>query len=395
MTGYTGLSRAAGVRFAAPPVYHGETYYDLPPIKHSHYKWRTAVAFFCNGLAGGAQIIATQADLFGRGQGSRIVRSGRYLALAGGATSTVALISSLHTRQRWHNMLRIFKRTSPMSIGIWAITPFTLLSGLTATGQFLADTGFERSGRWIGRSFGLPAAALGTLVMTYMGTELEETNIPLWASAHPAMAPLYAAGGMANAAAALLLWAAPNGDSDAMRRGLKKLAFVSASAEMILGTLLDAGWRREPEAQAFFESSYSAWFRMIESGWAGSLALRVLDGVDQGRRPRAALLSSLVKLAGGLLAQLVMVYAGRESGRQARDYFEYTRAADTGEGMRRPNQPESKKTSVIPMSRSTHSETSRTSRRRSSLDVAVGLGILALGTAMLVPTIGKRREVSS
>lgn len=393
--GYTKPSRAAGVRFASLPAYHGETYYGRPPIKHSHYKWRTAVAFFCNGLAGGAQIIATQADLFGGGQTSPVIRTGRYLALAGGAMSTVTLISSLHTRRRWYNMLRIFKRTSPMSIGIWAITPFTLLSGLTATGQLLADAGLHRSGRWMARGFGLPAAALGALVMTYMGTELEETNTPLWASAHPAMAPLYAAGGMSNASAALLLGTGPSGTPDAVERGLKRLALVSAAAEMTLGTFLNVGWSCRPETQGFFKSSYGAWFRVMESGWMASLVLRLLDGADRSRRPHTAVVSSLVKLADGLLAQLVMIYAGRESGRHARDYFEYTRTPDTGDGLRRTVLPEADVASAIPMVRATSADAVRPTRRRVDLSTVVALGIFALGTAMLLPSIKKSRKGSS
>lgn len=394
--GYTRLPPApSGVRFTAPAAYHGETYYDVPAIKHSHYKWRTAVAFFCNGLAGGAQLIATNADLFGGGQGRGIVRAGRWLAFAGGSVSAITLISSLHTRQRWYNMLRIFKPTSPMSIGIWTITPFTLLSGFAAAGQMIADAGFGRAGRWMGRGFGLPAAALGALVMSYMGTELEETNMPVWASAHPAMAPLYAAAGMANASAALLLMTGPDKASDTPQRGLKKLAFVSAAAETTLGTFLDAGWRRKPENRAFFTSAYGTWFRIVESGWVGSLALRLLDGVDQDRRPAAGTLSSLLKLAGGLLAQVVMVYAGRESGRQAIDYFEYTRAADPGNGMQRPQLPKAEKAALIRMARATSADTGPTPRRRSSsLDVAMGLGILALGAAVFIPPINKRREAS-
>ncbi|RJQ82140.1 MAG: hypothetical protein C4519_08205 [Desulfobacteraceae bacterium] len=79
------------------------------------------------------------------------------------------------------------------------------LSTLAALGQAAEDPGYPRAGRAAGRVFGLPAGVLGTVVMTYMGTEQEETNVPLWAGAYPYLASFYAATGFANAAAALQL----------------------------------------------------------------------------------------------------------------------------------------------------------------------------------------------
>ena len=65
--------------------YDGPTYYDLPPIKPGPYGWAIIVYFFIGGIASASQFIATIADLFGgRGDG-KIVRAGRYLALAGAA----------------------------------------------------------------------------------------------------------------------------------------------------------------------------------------------------------------------------------------------------------------------------------------------------------------------
>ncbi len=119
--------------------YEGTTYYDLPALKPGHYGWLISTYFFAGGLASAAQFLATVIDLFGREEDRPMVRSGRYLALLGGLVSPPLLILDLHTPQRWYNMLRIFRKTSAMSIGSWALTGFGLLSGVAALGQAAED----------------------------------------------------------------------------------------------------------------------------------------------------------------------------------------------------------------------------------------------------------------
>jgi len=140
--------------------YDGRTYYGRPAIKPSHYKWLISCYLFVGGIAGASQIIAAIADLFG-GKGDRgVVRGGRYVALLGALLSPVFLITDLHTPKRFYNMLRIFRPTSPMSIGSWTLAGFGALSGVAALGQAIEDlTGGGGAGRWLARLAGLPGAA--------------------------------------------------------------------------------------------------------------------------------------------------------------------------------------------------------------------------------------------
>src|SRR5581483_12442973 len=71
--------------------YAGPTYYELPAIKASHYRWLVVSYLFVGGLAGAAQLIATLADLAGRRRDRALVRGGRYLALAGALLSPALL----------------------------------------------------------------------------------------------------------------------------------------------------------------------------------------------------------------------------------------------------------------------------------------------------------------
>src|SRR5437588_2100493 len=121
---------------SSPQPYHGETYYGRPALKATTYHWLVTLYLFVGGLAGTAQLVSTLADL-GNGKRNRsLVRAGRYLGFAGALLSPVLLTADLHTPSRWYNMLRIFRRTSPMSIGSWVLFAFGGLSTVAALAQF-------------------------------------------------------------------------------------------------------------------------------------------------------------------------------------------------------------------------------------------------------------------
>jgi formate-dependent nitrite reductase membrane component NrfD len=157
------------------------------------------------GLAGAAQLIASIADLSGRRRDQHTVRAGRFLAVAGALVSPVLLIADLHTPRRWFNMLRIFRRTSPMSIGSWTLLGFGTLSGLSAVAQALDDlTGirlFRRLARWLD----VPAAVAGGTMAIYTGTLLSSTSNPLWSSGERLLPALFGASAVSTATAALSL----------------------------------------------------------------------------------------------------------------------------------------------------------------------------------------------
>ena len=79
---------------------------------------------FLGGLAGGSSLLAAGADLTGRPHLSRVAKAG---AAAAGMVSVAALVHDLGRPARFINMMRVFKVTSPMSVGSW-------LLGLAAVG---------------------------------------------------------------------------------------------------------------------------------------------------------------------------------------------------------------------------------------------------------------------
>lgn len=333
------MTAAPGPDLRLPPrgagEYGGETYYGLPAVKRSHYRWLTALAFFLEGMGGASQFLATAAERFGRGRHRAVVRAGRYLALFSALASPGLLIAALHTPRRWFNMLRIFRKTSPMSIGTWSLSAFGLFSGVAAAGQLLEDLGARRPGRWLARTAGVPAALAGGVVSLYIGTELEETATPLWSSAHPVLSPLYAAAAASTGSSALLLLAEGAGAPPHTCRALNALSAAAGAAQLALGRRVARAWDEHPGARVARQGPWRTAFRggVLGCGVALPLAVRFVHAVSGMRSRRLSALASVGSLAGGILLPAVTLLAGNASGDRPRDYFRETaRETDPARG---------------------------------------------------------------
>lgn len=310
---------------AQPPSYYGR-----PAVKASQYRWLIASYLFVGGLAGAAQVLAAVADLFGRDRDRPVVRAGRYVALAGALLSPLFLIADLHTRHRWYNMLRIFRRTSPMSIGSWTLAVFGTFSGLAAMAQALEDFfAWRLPGRVLGRLFGLPAAAAGVVMSYYTGILLSATSTPLWAAAYWLLPALFATSAMSTATSALSLIAMVGGVPRSVRRRLERVALAASAAELALMLAADWQWRRRGQYRPLEQEPYASAYRFGVLG-LGILVPLVGHGVQVlGRWESAATsaLAAVAALAGGYIQRVVLLFAGNESARRPEAYLRLTQPA--------------------------------------------------------------------
>src|ERR671939_1117258 len=97
------------------------SYYGRPVIKEPVWEWEIPWYFFAGGLAGASSGLALVARLAGN---DRLARRALLTALGGATVSPVLLIRDLGRPDRFYNMLRVFKPTSPMSMGTWILTSF-------------------------------------------------------------------------------------------------------------------------------------------------------------------------------------------------------------------------------------------------------------------------------
>ena len=316
-----------GKDLPAVPPSPAVSYYGLPPVKHSHYRWKTALCFLSEALGGAPQVIAAALHFSGNPEVRELVRAGRYLALVSSFTSPALLISELHTPGRWFNMLRIFRPTSSMSIGNVSLTAFGIFSFLTAAGQLLVDLG-HTSGRTAGAIFSLPAAAAGGMICLYPGTELEKTCTPLWAGSSPLLSPLFAATGLSAGAAAMSIAAQRLVVSDRGRDLLNRFSLLALCVQLTAALLVEKKWYGDKVIDSFMGSRHASMFRLgvIGPGILFPLVVR-LAGVLSGRPlPAGEAAASAATIAGGLMLYNVALEAGNFSAENSSDYLEHARS---------------------------------------------------------------------
>jgi protein NrfD len=219
-------------RPALPPAvqqqWRGETYHGRPVTKASSFDWKVSFYIVAVGIAGASQVIAAVAGR--QPEGAGLTRRARFLALAGSAVAPLVLVQHLKTRSRWYNMLRIFRPTSPMSMGSWLLTLFGGLSALTAMGEIVGR-------RWpfarrVSDAAQLPAAVTGAGMGVYTAGLLASTSTPLWAGAPAPLAAQFGTASVAGAASALALLQRAAGEVGSARR-LETLALLAGAAELL------------------------------------------------------------------------------------------------------------------------------------------------------------------
>jgi formate-dependent nitrite reductase membrane component NrfD len=305
--------------------YSGETYYNLPAIKPSYYGWLVVAYLFIGGLASACQFLATVIDLFGRKEDRGLVRAGRYVALLGSMVSPFLLITDLHTPQRWYNMLRIYRKTSPMSIGAFALFSFGTLSGAVSVGQILEDLGAKTIGRWISRAASLPAALAGGVVSIYTGTLLAATNLPLWSSAFPYVSSLFASSAASTAGAALSLAASTNitPSGSRTRRRLSWFTLISGISELLFALLIERNWRRRRVSTPIQEEPLRTGWHVgvLGIGIIGPLIIHLAELITGRESRRLSSLASISMLVGGFILRAVFVFGGNRSAARPGEYF--------------------------------------------------------------------------
>jgi protein NrfD len=305
------------------------TYYGQRSLKPTDWRWLIVSYLFVGGLSGAAQVIATIVDLVGGRRDRNLVRAGRYLALVGSLLSLPLLIADLKTPSRWYNMLRIYRHTSPMSIGSWTLFAFGGLSGLAALGQMVDDLFGWRWSRPLRRFAGVPAAMAGGVLATYTGSLLSATSTPIWAAGYRLLPPIFGLSGTATATAALSLLVGDAGTAGrTTQQRLERLALLASLFELVLTLRLDALWRRARLNAPLAEPPLKLPYRVgaLGLGILAPLGVHLLQAVTGRELRTASRLASLAALLGGYTQRAVMVLAGKRSAERPTDSFHFTRA---------------------------------------------------------------------
>lgn len=263
----------------------GRSYYGRPVLKAPVWTWEVPVYFWSGGIAGASAGLAWGAGATGNRPLERVAWR---LAMAGIAASPPLLISDLGRPERFLNMLRMFKVTSPMSMGSWSLQA----TGATVSAAFACSELGLAPG--LARRARPAAAALGLTLATYTGALLGATSIPVWHEARREL-PFVFAGGAAASAGGLAAALTPVAAAGPARR----LAVGGAVAELAAARRMER--RLGALVGPLHEEPWSRVSRGLTAAGAGLLAVA-------GRRSRAAAAAGGAAVALGALAQRWAVY---------------------------------------------------------------------------------------
>jgi formate-dependent nitrite reductase membrane component NrfD len=275
------------------------SYYGRPLIKEPVWEALDVAGYlFLGGLAGASSALAASAELTGRPE---LARATKIVAAGAIGLSVAALVHDLGRPKRFLNMLRVFKPTSPMSIGTWLLTGYGPAAGVAAVS---AVTGrLPRTGR----AATAAAAVLGPGVAAYTGALLSDTAVPAWHEAHRELPYLFVSSA-ATAAGGLGLALVRSEQAGPARN----LAVVGAGAELVAKSLLI---RRLGSAAEPYQSGRAG--HLMEAAeilTAGALAAAALGG----RNRVAAALAGAALVASSALTRFGVFLAGRTSARDPR-----------------------------------------------------------------------------
>lgn len=236
-----------GEQLVVPPA-EFRSYYGRPVLKAPVWKHDIPAYLFTGGLAAGSSLLAAGADATGMPD---LRRAGRVSALGALGASTFFLINDLGRPERFLNMLRVAKPTSPMSMGTWILAVFGPAAGVAAVSE-LAPLLPERRGlptvaRFLlppaGRVAGYAAAAMAPALATYTAVLLADTSVPAWHEAYPELPFVFSGSALASAAGVGLIGAPLAQSAPARRLALTGAAIELTAARTIetrLGLLSEA-----------------------------------------------------------------------------------------------------------------------------------------------------------
>jgi hypothetical protein len=282
-----------------------DSYYGKPIIKEPVWRSRDVAGYlFFGGLAGASSVLAGFAQAAGNHRQAQV---SKVAAVGAIGLSGVALVADLGRPERFVNMLRVFKPSSPMSVGSWLLAGYGPVAGAAAVSEV---TGILPAA---GTAATLGAGLLGPAIATYTAALICDTAVPSWHAGYREM-PYVFAGSAASAAGGLGLLATAPGAAEPAR----KLAVLGAGIELVAKRRLISRLAATPGlessrglAEPYEEGRTGVVLRLAEALTAGGLAGAVL-----GRRSRAlSALSGASLLAASALTRFGIFEAGKASAR--------------------------------------------------------------------------------
>lgn len=168
------------------------SYYGRQIVKAPPWEWPIGAYLVLGGMAGGSAIIASGAQL---SDNKILARNSRLAAIGAAGLGSLALVKDLGRPARFLNMMRVFKLSSPLSVGSWILASFGTVGGASAAAEvyrILEDNmgldlpfpdPIERLIHWAKRPATLFSGLFGAPLAVYTAVLLGDTANPTWNAA--------------------------------------------------------------------------------------------------------------------------------------------------------------------------------------------------------------------
>ena len=288
----------AGVPILNRPLWHGEI----------------AAYFYLGGISSGAFVLGALADLAGE-RWHDLAQTAYAVSFVTMVPCAPLLIHDLGKPSRFHHMMRIFKPSSPMNLGVWVLlahSGFVTLQAVRVLGEWdvlpVAGAVARHLPVKVLGVVGLPVAlALGG----YSGVLLGTTSVPLW-SRSPLLGGLFMSSAMASGSAAVALASLlSNRDTDAEHTALAVtgLAADVAKLGLMTGYVATSG----DVAGPLLGGRDSALLRGAAAAVVAAIALEVAGTRNRRLRGLCSAMAAGATLAGSAMLRWAVVHAGSTS----------------------------------------------------------------------------------
>jgi formate-dependent nitrite reductase membrane component NrfD len=288
------------------------SYYGRPVVKPAPWGHEVGAYLFLGGVAAGSGLLAAGGQLTGR---ATLRRNARLSALVAVTLSAAALVADLGRPERFVNMLRTIKLTSPMSLGSWILSAFSAGTGVAAVAEIDRITGerlplgpLRQVLRAVEGPAGLGAALFAPPLGVYTAVLLADTATPTWNAAHEDL-PFVFVSSASLAASGLAMITTPVSETGPARR----LAVLGVVGDLVAMKVME----RRMDQVAAEPLHHGGPGRMLQ--WSERLAVAGGLGTLLGGRHRAvAVMSGLALMAASALTRFGVFEAGLESARDPR-----------------------------------------------------------------------------
>ena len=287
------------------------TYYDRPLLKDPVWIWAVPLYFYVGGLSGAAMTLGAASQLVGGDDLREFVRRCRWLGGIGGGIGSLLLIYDLGRPSRFLNMLRVFRPTSPMSVGAWVLAA-------AAPAAMSAALWSHRPG-FLGKYAsvaGMSAGLMGMPLAGYTSVLITNSAIPLWQGSRRSMPFLFICSAITSAASMLDMM----NPSRREQRLLTIFGTAGRVGELIAIQSVEAEARLERVRRPLHEGMPGALLKLATGLTLASLATSLLPGGGRMRR-----LSGVLGTLGALSLRFGIYYAGRASAADPRASFHQQR----------------------------------------------------------------------